>query len=62
MWFYAEGRARWRRWGEKNFPLVNWQNNISKGYTPPTHSFQMIKDLRRGHRRREEERELAEIF
>lgn len=30
---------------KENFPIVNWQKNVSKGYTPPTHSFQMIKDL-----------------
>ena len=30
---------------KENFPIVNWQKNVSKGYTPPTHSFQMFKDL-----------------
>lgn len=44
--FCAELRAKGKKAKEKeNFPIVNWQKNVSKGYTPPTHSFQMIKDL-----------------
>lgn len=46
-WFCTELKARGKKEKEKeNFPIVNWQKkNVSKGYTPPTHSFQMIKDL-----------------
>ena len=44
--FCAELGAKGKKAKEKeNFPIVNWQKNVSKGYTPPTHSFQMIKDL-----------------
>lgn len=42
--FCVELKARGKT-EKENFPLVNWQKNVSKGYTPPTHSFQVIKDL-----------------
>lgn len=32
---------------KKTSPRVNWQRDVSKGYAPPTHSFQLIKDLER---------------
>ena len=36
--FCAELRAKGKKAKEKeNFPIVNWQKNVSKGYTPPTH-------------------------
>lgn len=39
------GQGGKKRKEKASFPVVNWQKNISKGYTPPTHSFQMIKVL-----------------
>ena len=30
---------------ERKLPFSKLAENVSKGYTPPTHSFQMIKDL-----------------
>lgn len=46
---WAKGKKQ-----KKNFPIVNWQKNVSKGYTPPTHSFPDDQRLTRGHGRRKE--------
>lgn len=41
--FCAELRVRGKQ-KKKTSPRVHWQRDVSKGYAPPTHSFQLIKD------------------
>lgn len=52
LWTMQRGMVLCRTSGKgkkekEHFPLVNWQRDVSKGYTPPTHSFQLIKGLKR---------------